>query len=656
MFKIQTRASLEIIYSCILFLILIATVFLYWHGLDSLFIFDDDSNLKGLQAITRSGGGLNSIGQFVTEGFSGQLGRPISLLTFALQHEYYSIGAWYFKYANLMIHLINGCLIFWLVLLLNSILKLSIQRSLFIALLTSAIWLMHPLHVSTVLYVIQRMTELSVLFTLAGLITYLKGRQCFAENDTTKGFILISLGIGLGGILATLSKENGVLLILYVITLESTVLRTVQRPPYWRTWFSIFIIAPLTLLIFYFTFNFNSILSGYSIRDFTMGERLLTQTRVLWEYIAKIFLLNHDFGLFHDDFPISRSLFTPPTTILALLSLIALFIIALYKRKIYPIFALGVFWFLSGHILESSFIGLIRYFEHRNYLPMLGVIFAAVHGIIYLFERMRFNLLKKFGILLSIIWLSMFPLATSSQTSVWARPIVQAILWADGKPYSRFAQAYAAGFLGDIGEYAKAVEYYKHMVKVFPENTGPYALWLALACQYKDEADSPNMDKLIKNFKTQATDTATVVSLRIILKKSMAGRCNLTHDTIITLLDALTEINPDNAYKRHFYYDYAMFYAMQGRYGLALEKLEKAGDTPQIRMERIAWLVVEKRWEEALFHLDKARKEMNPVSLGLYLQDLDDFEALIHKRMNQEISDKENESQENKEKSDENRK
>ena len=43
--------------------------------------------------------------------------------------------------------------------------------------LASCLWLLHALHVSTVLYTVQRMAQLSALFVFAGLLVYSYGRQ-----------------------------------------------------------------------------------------------------------------------------------------------------------------------------------------------------------------------------------------------------------------------------------------------------------------------------------------------------------------------------------------------------------------------------------------------------------------------------------------------
>ena len=73
---------------------------------------------------------------------------------------------------------------------------------------------------------------------------------------------------------------------------------------------------------------------------------------------------------------------------------------------------MGVLWFLAGHLLESSFIGLVIAFEHRNYLPSLGILLASIYGMLWLFDHILTAYLRKIAILISALWFAFFPLIT----------------------------------------------------------------------------------------------------------------------------------------------------------------------------------------------------------------------------------------------------
>lgn len=621
----------HLMYAGAFFAVLLCTVWLYWGGLGGIYLLDDEPNLDDLANVHS----INDFGQFMTEGVSSQLGRPLSLLTFALQAHNWQSNPWSFKYVNLMIHLLNGCLVFWLIFYLTRLLKFPERRSLLLALLTASLWLWHPLQVSTVLYVVQRMTQLSTLFTLAGLILYLHGRQKLALGQLKVGFVWVSLAVGLGGILATLSKENGILLVLYILVLEITVLHTLPKPRYWRVWSWIFLYLPLLLLSFYFASHIGSLLGAYETRDFTMGERLLTQARVLSDYLSKILLPNpNTLSLFQDDFPISHNLFNPPTTLIAVGFILIVFVAAIKLRRTFPIFSLGVLWFLAGHVLESSFIGLVIAFEHRNYLPSLGIMFAAIYGMLWLVNWMLNSQLRKVVIVLSVCLFSLAPVMTWLETDLWGRPVRQAVLWAKQKPLSRYAQSHAAVVLSRIGNFSEVEKYYRHMVKVFPKDSSPYLLWLAAVCA-DDEITLPNIEQVVHHLKTSRIDIATPSALKFMVNHHIDGKCKrLSSDTLHRLFKVVLN-NPTSVfYEVPIYFRYGELYASEQNYDKAVLMLEQVltrKNIPQVKMQRIFWLIKANRFEKALTAIKQMRGELTKLSSHFYANDLNHFEHLAIK-------------------------
>jgi len=613
------------------FLVLIATVGLYWQGLSGIFLLDDEINLQKLANVAN---GTSSLLFFTLEGISSQLGRPLSLLTFALQADNWPTNPLGFKYINLMIHLLNGCLVFWLILILTRIMALPEKRSLLLALLTTIVWLLHPLQVSTVLYVIQRMTQLSTLFTLAGLLVYLHGRQLIAQNKLKSGFLWISIGVVVGGILATLSKENGILLVLYIIVLEVTILRALPKPRYWQIWSGIFLYLPLILLAFYLTFHFEGLLQSYAIRPFTMGERLLTQASILIDYLAKILLLRpYGFSLFHDDYPISHTLFTS-TTFIAVSFIGLLFVVAIWVRRLWPVFAFGILWFFAGHVLESSFIGLMLYFEHRNYLPMLGIIFGAIYSILWLLDYILSPYLHKIAIFFSVLWLTFFPLITWSQTDLWGNPPVQTAFWAQQSPKSLAAQSHAVVFSLRIHDHAQAESYTQDMIEVFPEHTAPYLYLISLSC-LSEKTNLPDMQQMINHFKTSKYDRVTSELLTFILEERKIGHCQLDSDTVDNMLNTLQH-NPNNAADQaDLYHRYAMFHIFEQRLELAILALQQSlaikGKSLQRRLDLVDLLIQNKQFDEAETYLQDTRTQLNPIKAYLYEKDLSFFDLHISK-------------------------
>src|SRR5690606_24439350 len=111
--------------------------------------------------------------------------------------------------------------------------------------------------------------------------------------------------------------------------------------------------------------------------DFSLPERLLSESRILVEYLYKIVLPSlRGGGIYHDDFVVSRGWLTPWTTAPAVAFVLGLVVIGIASRRRWPVLSFALLWFFAGHALESTALPLELYFEHRNYLPVFGILFA----------------------------------------------------------------------------------------------------------------------------------------------------------------------------------------------------------------------------------------------------------------------------------------
>ncbi len=148
--------------------LLMLTAAVYWPGLQGPVLLDDIANLESL--IDMQSGAL--AWHEVLGGFEVR-GRPITMLSFVANWLTSAGEIWALKYTNLMIHLLCGALLFWLAgrLLAEPRAGVAPQRW-WLALLVAALWLLAPMLVSTVLYVVQRMAQLATLFVLAGVLCY----------------------------------------------------------------------------------------------------------------------------------------------------------------------------------------------------------------------------------------------------------------------------------------------------------------------------------------------------------------------------------------------------------------------------------------------------------------------------------------------------
>lgn len=326
---------------------------------------------------------------------SGPLGRPISMLTFLINAAVAGHSPFGYKLVNLLIHVGCAGLIFAF---LSRLLRRDPNLGHYAVLVAAAIavwWTVLPIQVSTVLYAIQRMAQLSTLFMLLGLWAFVVARDRIDAGEL-RGHYLLWLGIPTCTLLAALSKENGLLLPLLCLGLEFAYFRPLREPVgNGRRNLSVNLflllgaIAPVLLGAAHILVKPDFLLGGYINRDFTLIERLLTQTRVLWEYVRQILVpFGPGLGIYHDHIQVSTDLFRPPTTILAIAAWSILLGIAVRLRRVVPALLAGLCIYLIGHVMESSVFSLELVFLHRNYLPAVGVLLAIIGLACALYQRL----------------------------------------------------------------------------------------------------------------------------------------------------------------------------------------------------------------------------------------------------------------------------
>ena len=359
--KSRVPGSRAVLQGLALLLLLLLTAWVYWPGLSGPLLLDDYWNLTPLGAgegITD----LQSLLTFVFGNTSGPTGRPVSMLTFLIDAQNWPPFIRSFKYTNIMIHLLVGVLLLWFCLQLLPQLPGRPKNCAWLALAVSALWLLHPLNVSTTLYVVQRMTQLMTLFAIASLLCYLAAKARLVSSPR-QSLLLLALCLFPFGLLSVLSKENGALLLLLIVIMESTLFAGVAKTLWFKVWYRLGVLFPPFIMAAYLLYGLADASAGYDTRAFTMGERLLTQLRVVSMYISEIMLPNAlGAGLFHDDIQVSTSLFNPISTLASATFLGALLVSAFVLRRKLPVYSFGVLWFFAMQLLESTYMPLELYF------------------------------------------------------------------------------------------------------------------------------------------------------------------------------------------------------------------------------------------------------------------------------------------------------
>ncbi|MDP3111224.1 MAG: tetratricopeptide repeat protein, partial [Thermodesulfovibrionales bacterium] len=403
--------------------------------------------------------------------------RPFTAITFALNYQFGGLDVRWYHITNFIIHVFNGALIFSIVLLTMRSSKLPAHytaRASSVALISTAIFLLHPVQTEAVSYISQRYESLSSLFYLCSLLAYIEARlkqinevkakvkvkiKIFSASTSTLTFYLLSV---FSGILALGSKEIAITLPVVILLYDFYFLE--NRPFLKRiAGPGIFMLLSFVAGIFIVSGFSKGIDAGFSVRAFTPWEYLLTQFRVIATYIRLLFLpiyQNLDY-----DFRISRTFFEVDT-FLSFVFLLMLMSSALLFFKKWRLGSFFILWFFIILAPTSSIVPVIDViFEHRIYLASAGI-FIIVSDILSRWISMQKEgaTYNRTAICIVAILIVLLSVATFQRNRVWETKLS---LWEDAakkspmksRVHNNLGNCYMLHnkHFGAIEEYKKAI-------------------------------------------------------------------------------------------------------------------------------------------------------------------------------------------------------
>ena len=600
------------------------TCLAYQRGLLGYFIFDDIPNIVDNSALAIKNLHPASLLHAALSSTSGPLRRPVSMLSFALNIYATGFTPYYFKLTNLLIHLLSGAGTFFLsAALLDAYRRqydqnLQKSQALFISLAITSAWLLHPLNLTGVLYIVQRMTSLSALFSFWGLYCYAAGRNRMIDGKGGSIAVLASLLIFTP--LAILSKESGALMPLLMLLIELVFYRFRSSNPVSRRFlqllFGVSVGLPALALLGLIATHPAWLPNSYTGRSFTLTERLLTEPRILWFYLSQILSPNlKQLGLFHDDIAISRDLLTPISTLPAILGICALLVGAWIARNKLPILTFGILFFFAGHALESTIFPLEITFEHRNYLPMYGILFAALFYLIYPLRYLDTLRLRQ---AVTLIFIAVLAFDTWTRSNAWATPFDQAKDEVEHHPNSardngNIARNYANittadPALNDI-YYARAQHYFQQATAVDPNYTTGLFSMILLSAEKGKASDPTWAIELKHRLQAAYLDNDIGNTLSLLVTCQTQNVCKFSRGELYDLLQAPLSNPSVTGGKRALVYSALSTYYVNiaGDYpaatGAMRQSIALSPNEPLFRWTLVKFLT-------ALRHFDEAKREL----------------------------------------------
>lgn len=379
------------IYSVIF--IILSTLFAYINSLNGTWALDDVVANKPIS--------INDIYDFI--GF-----RKIAYFTFYLNQLISPFSPVYFRIVNIFIHLTNSILVYVIayksvILLLNSqnekgFLKIDNRhkekKAFYVALFSGIIFALHPINTNAVTYIVQRMASLATFFVLLSLLFYILGAEAKKKINAIILYILSVVFI----IMGVFSKENAILSVPLILLYDFIILSYGNKKGFYKRLLIVSSLGIITIVISFIAlqlqyaflgilnalveFNKPIIEKGWTATDvyWTPLQHILTEFRVIVRYLILIFFPSPKLMVFDWwSYPISKGLFTPLSTFLSMLVVFSMAIIAVILRNRLPLLSFGILWYLLAISLESFVaLGSDLYFEHRNYLPISGLIIGLI--------------------------------------------------------------------------------------------------------------------------------------------------------------------------------------------------------------------------------------------------------------------------------------
>lgn len=532
-----------LVYVITFYSVLAVAFAVYVPGLTGMFLLDDPvriGRMGDFGGITD----LTSLLNYINTAWTGPLGRPLGLLSFLIDHNTWPAPAEDFKYTNVLFHLLNGCLLFALLLQILRLYGLPQKQVRTLALFVAAAWLLHPLLVSTTLYAVQRMTLLATTAVFLGLLGYIAARQQLPQRPWP-ALGLMTLALGGAGCVGFLFKEIAALIVPLTLVLEATLLPAVAtHTVLFKRWRTVVLVVPMAALAGYLLWRGIEGIGGFDGREFGSIERLLTQARLLLQYLFFWFVPQSATpGLFNDNVTVSRSLFQPLTTLFAVISVLALASAAFLLRRRFPLLAAAVGFFFAGHLLESTTIPLELYFEHRNYLPS-ALLWLPIGALC-----LKLIPSPRPSVLVLALLVAVLASITHMRASTWGDPGAFAITAVQQNPTSQRAHTRAAIAYNSTAQHDAAVTILTQGLERRPNNFAMAAQLAIQKCR-SSGVDDGTLDRLRDNARTHNYVSRNYRILEILFEESQRRSCpemrpELVHDLLTTVLDSIATTGPD---------------------------------------------------------------------------------------------------------------
>jgi Flp pilus assembly protein TadD len=349
--------------------------------------------------------------------------HPLTMLIYSIEYRLFGLSEKGFHAINLMFHLLNVILAFHVVLLLVDNVK--------VALITSLLFGIHPIHVESVAWVSELKDLLYVFFFLASYTCYLKYLKNSQRKYIYYCFLLFLLSLLSKALAVTLPVI--VLLTDYFKGRKLTGSSIAEKIPF------IFLSVIFGAVAVLAQRSYGAIHMDY----FGLPQRLVFSS---YGYITYLIKLLFPFNLCsfypYPDMPVTGSSLPAQYYIYVFLFFglaASVFYSLRFTRKIF--FGIGFFTITVLLVLQLLPVGGTIMADRYAYLPSLGIFYLASEGILYLWNKKGATQSLRMPVVMVFAIAAIFYSAkTYSQCGVWKNSMT---LWTNViNQYQKIPDAY----------------------------------------------------------------------------------------------------------------------------------------------------------------------------------------------------------------------
>lgn len=371
--------------------------------------------------------------------------RAFGYITFWLNFHYIGASPEAFRGVNYLIHVGMALGVYWLSTLLidaNQVGKKTRSKA---ALAAGLIFLLHPLNTQAVVYVVQRLASLTAFWVVLSC--------CFFYLAKARNKKWLYFAAALAFTFAFFTKQNAIITPVLWYFIDRFV---IERGRDWRK--DIVFLMLCTSLVVFVSWLYWPTIDRLTreTSDITRLDYFLAQGPILWQYIAHFFYpfnLRLEYGIFSNSYPLWLS-------IVAWSAHAAAWIVAIRIVKKAPLVTLGIAWYYCAHAVESSFIPISDFaFEHRTYLPNVGLVIALIPLALYLLK-----LPAERGLYAVATVILLLTTTTGYRNYQWADPYLFYQNELSYNPDNQRVKSELARYALDSGEYKQGLELYEGML------------------------------------------------------------------------------------------------------------------------------------------------------------------------------------------------